>query len=574
MLAALSIRNLAVVESAQIMFDRGFQVLTGETGAGKSIIIDALSLAIGGRGSAELVRHGCDKAEIEACFEMEEDHPVWQVIEQLGIAAEKDEQLLIRREVSVSGKSTSRINGQMVNLTMLREVGEWLVNIHGQHEHQSLLKVDHHIKWLDLYGEAEIFAIKQDYTRTYEEFTAVRKQLAELNETSMQALQMQDLYRFQIEEIAAAKLIIGEDECLAEEKRKLANAEKLFQNVAESYELLSGGRGLDSLRKAQQRLQDIGAFDSKALQPLIQQMEEAYYQLEDVSFQLRDYKDGIEFNPERLEQIERRLDELSMLRRKYGNGTLEILDYLQRITMELETIENKDELVSKLEQRMKELAGDLARLAEKLSTARKQASVQLATEIENELRDLQMEKTKFQVSIDRLADGEHGLESDGAKWKFGRDGWDQVEFLISANPGEPLRSLSKTASGGELSRIMLALKAIFAKVDRIPSLVFDEVDTGVSGRAAEAIANKLAVLSRSCQVFSITHLPQVASMADTHFCIGKVVEGDRTRTQVEKLSDKRRSEELARMLGGAEVTETALSHAQQLLTMATARKSN
>jgi DNA repair protein RecN (Recombination protein N) len=461
----------------------------------------------------------------------------------------------------------------MVNLSMLREVGEWLVNIHGQHEHQSLLKTEQHLKWLDLYGE-EIGPVKRKYRERYEAYISCRKQLDELHDKSMQALQMQDLYRFQIEEIAAAELKIGEDECLNEEKQKLANAEKLFQHASESYDLLYGGnRGLDSLRKALQRVQEISVLDDKTLQPLLQQMQEAYYQLEDSAFQLRDYRDEIEFNPERLEQIERRLDDISQLRRKYGEHIPDILSYLDTITHELQIMENKDELIGQLQQQLAAETKQLIKAASELSAVRQKVAQRLSQEIEEELKDLHMEKTRFQVQLERFSDEARGLEADGGKWKIGREGWDAAEFMISPNPGEPLRSLSKTASGGELSRIMLAMKAIFARVDRIPVLVFDEVDTGVSGRAAQAIAEKLSRLSRSCQVFSITHLPQVACMADAHYLIFKEIEGERTYTRVEPLQTNRRKEELARMLGGVEVTETTLSHAQEMLTMASEKKS-
>ncbi|MCY9589479.1 DNA repair protein RecN [Paenibacillus chitinolyticus] len=576
MLTELSIRNLAVIEYVHIGFKSGFHVLTGETGAGKSIIIDALSLIVGGRGSSELVRYGSEKAEIEAVFEIGEGHPVWTTLAQLGIEAEGEEQLLIRREVTAGGKSSSRINGQLVNLTMLREVGGWLVNIHGQHEHQSLLKSDEHIHWLDAYGDKEVGPNLAAYRESYDRYTKLRKELRALQETSKQSLQMIDLYRFQVDEIAAASLKEGEDVTLAEEKSKLANAEKLYSSVAASYDTLYGAsNGLEAIGKSIARIQDVAAIDSAGIAPLLEQMQSAFYQLEDAAYQLRDYRDDIEFNPERLDEIELRLDMIASLRRKYGDTIAEILAYSEKVSGELATIENKDEIIQKLQEKLDREIVQLTKAARKLSDSRKKIADRLAGEIETELRDLHMERTQFRVQVSHtpVPAGGGGLEIGDQPVKFTRDGIDLVEFLMAPNPGEPLRGLSKIASGGELSRIMLAMKSIFARLDQIPVLVFDEVDTGVSGRAAQAIAEKLSLLSRSCQVFSITHLPQVACMADVHFYIHKEVQGERTFTRVTDLDRRGRIEELARMLGGVEVTETTLHHAQEMLALADEKKS-
>ncbi|WP_284640408.1 DNA repair protein RecN [Paenibacillus silviterrae] len=561
MLLEMTIRNLAVIEEVHLHCKQGFHVLTGETGAGKSIIIDALSLIAGGRSSSDLVRYGNDKATIEALFQLDDKHPVREVLRRMGIEAAPEEHLIIRREITAQGKSTSRINGQLVNLSMLKEVGEYLVNIHGQHEHQSLFKVEEHIRWLDAFGESQIRPKKQAYQLIYDEYMQIRKELKDLQETSQQSLQMMDLYRFQMEEIITAKLKPGEDEALLEERKKLSNAEKLYQNAADAYELLYGGKGvgLDAISRAVQKLQDIAALDH-TLQPLVEQAQGAFYQLEDAAYQVRDYRDNIEFNPSRLDYIERRLDTLSSLRRKYGDTVTDILAYLQKITQELDKIENKDEKLQQLQKQEKEARERLQVTAAELTNARGLVALQLADEIVNELRDLQMERTQFKVQIAPLQE------------RFTRDGADQVEFLISANPGEPLRSLSRIASGGEISRVMLALKSIFARVDQIPVLVFDEVDTGVSGRAAQAIAEKLSVLSRECQVFSITHLPQVACMADAHYYINKMTDGDRTFTRIDDLPLQGRISELARMLGGVEVTGKTMEHAKEMLNLADEKK--
>jgi DNA repair protein RecN (Recombination protein N) len=571
MLAELSIKNLAVIESVQLSFREGFQVLTGETGAGKSIIIDALTLIAGGRGSADLVRYGCDRAEIEALFDVPSEHPVWEALHKVGLEASAEEHLIVRREISASGKSVSRINGQLVNASMLREAGDWLVNIHGQHEHQSLLKADGHIHWLDLFGGPDLAEAKSAYQASFDQYVSVKKQLEELQQTGMQALQMQDLYRFQVEEIAAAALKPGEDEYIQEEKHKLANAEKLYQHVSDSYDALYNSKGIETIGKAVQRVKDIADFDPAVLNPIVEQMQTAYYQLEDAAHQLRDYREQVEFNSVRLDEIEQRLDLIASFRRKYGATVEDILTYLQRIQHELALIDNKDESIRLLQDEANRILVVLAEQAARLSQLRREAADSLAQSIESELLDLHMERTKFGVQLKRHPDP-HGPVIGGEPVRITRQGADQVEFLISANPGEPLRGLSKIASGGELSRIMLAMKTIFAKVDRIPVLVFDEVDTGVSGRAAQAIAEKLSLLSRSCQVFSITHLPQVACMADAHYLIRKTVEGERTFTQVTDLDAKGRIHELARMLGGVEVTETTLHHAEEMLKLADEKK--
>lgn len=571
MLEMLSIRNLAVVESVDVHFYPGFHVLTGETGAGKSIIIDALALIAGGRGSADSIRYGCDKAEMEALFSLPEKHPVWETLERLGIRADCEEHLVIRRELTSQGKSTSRVNGQMVNLSMLREIGEQLVNIHGQHEHQNLLKAERHLGLLDTYGESRIGPLKSIYQERYSAFAKVEKELRELQESSQKAYQMLDMYRFQLEEISAAALKAGEDEWLAEERVKLSHSEKMMDSVSGAYESLYGGQGLETISSVISRLEEAVRYDEKGLGPVLEQLQSAYYQLEDAAFQLRDYREDIEFNPERLEEVENRLDLISGLRRKYGDSIEQILAYFAQISRESELLENKDEYLEKLTAKRNELLGGLLEAAGRLSEARRKCADELAAQVELELKDLQMERTRLEVKLEPLEDP-RGVEWEGRRIRLSRQGIDSAEFMISPNPGEPLRPLGKIASGGELSRIMLAMKSIFARTDAIPVLIFDEVDTGVSGRAAQSIADKLYKLSASCQVFSITHLPQVACMADHQYLIRKKVEDGRTMTEVEGLVQEERVKELARMLGGVEITEKTLHHAQEMLNLAEASK--
>lgn len=571
MLETLSIRNLAVVEAVDVHFHPGFHVLTGETGAGKSIIIDALGLIAGGRGSADSIRYGCEKAEMEALFSLPGNHPVWETLERLGIDAQREEHLIIRRELTSQGKSTSRVNGQMVNLTMLREIGEQLVNIHGQHEHQNLLKAERHLGLLDTYGDPIIGPLKEVYQEKYSAFAKVEKELRELQESSQKAYQMLDLYRFQLEEISSAALKPGEDELLTEERVKLSHSEKMMDSVSGAYELLYDRQGLESIGKVISRLEDAVRYDEKGLKSVLEQLQSSYYQLEDAAFQLRDYREDIEFNPQRLEEIENRLDVITGLRRKYGDSVEQILAYYEQIHRETDLLENKDEYLEKLTTKRDALLAVLMDAANDLSEARKICATDLATQVESELKDLQMERTSLQVKLDTLEDP-RGVEYNDRRFRLTRQGIDSAEFMISPNPGEPLRPLGKIASGGELSRIMLAMKSIFARHDAIPVLIFDEVDTGVSGRAAQSIADKLFKLSSTCQVFSITHLPQVACMADHQYLIRKKVEDGRTMTEVESLTNDGRVMELARMLGGVEITEKTLHHSQEMLNLAEASK--
>lgn len=571
MLAHLSIRNLAVVESVDVTFHEGFHVLTGETGAGKSIIIDALGFIAGGRGSADLIRYGCDKAEIEASFDLHPKHPVWNTLMGFGIPAEASESLIIRREISIQGKSVSRINGQMVNLSMLRDVGDQLINIHGQHEHQTLLRPERHLHLLDAYGAGILGPLKLKYQETYSAFVKVEKEWNELQKSSQQTFQMLDMYRYQLDEIAAAKLKVGEDELLGEEKVKLSHSEKMMDSISGAYELLYGTQGLEAVAKAISLFEDIVDYDNKGVTPILEQLQSAYYQLEDASFALRNYRDSIEVNPGRLDEVEERLDFISTLKRKYGDSIDRILSYHDQIKLETDTLENKDEIMEQLRARRETLLAQLLQEGEALSQARRLCADDLAVQIEGELKDLQMGRTTLGVKLGRLEDPS-GVEWKGKRIRLSKQGLDTAEFLISPNPGEPLRPLSKIASGGELSRMMLALKSIFARHDEVPVLIFDEVDTGVSGRAAQSIAEKLYKLSASCQVFSITHLPQVACMADNQYLIEKTVSDGRTMTQVEALTEDGRVKELARMLGGVEITEKTLHHAQEMLGMARAQK--
>ncbi|OMF34266.1 DNA repair protein RecN [Paenibacillus sp. FSL H8-0548] len=568
MLRELSIRNLAVIEEVNVNFHHGFHVLTGETGAGKSILIDALSLLVGGRGSADMVRYGCDKAEMEAMFDLPSNHPVWLVLSKLGVHANSDEMLVIRRELSSHGKSSSRVNGQLVTMTMLREIGECLVNIHGQHEHQSLLRTEQHLEWLDLFAGDLLIERKQNYRQLFGQLQRVRTSLRELENSTRHNVQMLDLYRFQIEEITNAQLKPLEDELLAEQRRKLMYAGKRMDGVSEAYSLLYGGKGLDMVSKAVAKLIDIQTYDAQKLNPLLEQLQSAFYQAEDAAFQLRDYRDSIESDPNELSQVEDRLDLIHSLKRKYGESIEEILSYLERTIIDRDKIENRDQMLEELHREEAQLYEQALIFAKELSHLREHAATKLSESIEKELSQLQMPSAKFRVQIDTTYTGTVGNKDI----RLHVNGMNEAVFMLSTNHGEPLKPLNKIASGGEMSRIMLALKSIFAEIDQVPVLIFDEVDTGVSGRAAQAIAEKMSQLAKKCQVFSITHLPQVACMADHHYEIRKQVIGSRTSTSVDELVGKTRIDELARMLGGVEITDKTRNHAQEMLDLAHRQK--
>lgn len=560
MLVTLGIRNLAVIERVDVTLSEGFHVLTGETGAGKSMIVDALSLIAGGRGAQELIRNGAEKAEVEALFEPSSDHPVWDACEELGIEVDKSEGLIIRRELTVAGKSVSRINGQLVNLTMLKQIGEFLINIHGQHEHQSLLRKEQHIQLLDSFAGEEVAQVKSEYQGLFQRYKALTQEVAAKKASRQEQLQRVDMYRLQWKEIQDARLVAGEEEQLIEQQRKVSNAEKLFQSVQLAYDALYDHQAaLPKLDAARHAIDHIVEYDEATLGQIKEQLESAYFQLEDAAFQLRDYRESIQFSPDEQEQMEQRMDTLYGLRKKYGATIEDVIAYGASIEAQLHEIEDFDALIEAAERQLKELEGNVRAIGGKLSQLRRAAAETLSAAITEQLAQLQMEKATLAVEVQ-------------AKDAWGPQGADDVELMFSANIGEPLKPLVKIASGGELSRVMLALKTIFASLEAIPVLVFDEVDTGVSGRAAQAIAEKLAFIARSCQVFSITHLPQVACMADVHFLIEKSTEDGRTFTHVEAMSPERRSNELARMLGGVTVTDTTISHAAEMLELARTKK--
>ncbi|WP_026558861.1 DNA repair protein RecN [Bacillus sp. J37] len=561
MLAELSIKNFAIIESLTVSFEKGLTVLTGETGAGKSIIIDAIHLLAGARGSSEFVRYGEKRAELEALFLLDEDqHPVYERCEEFGIDV-SDGMIILRRDMSSSGKSICRINGKLVTIAVLREIGQLLVDIHGQHDNQELMNEENHLSLLDQYSGKEVKSALIAYLELYQRYDGLKRKIIQLSENEQEMAHRLDLLQFQLEEIENAELQPKEDELLQEEKHQISNYEKIYDSLNNSYNSLHGEqRGLDWVGLAMSHLENVSHINTK-LKELSETISNAFYMIEDLSYEVRNELDSLEFDPERLNYVEGRLNEINHLKRKYGQSVEEILTYSAKIEEEIDTIQNKDSHLTKLQKELESVLEDLSVEAKNISAIRKKHAKVLIEEIHQELQELYMEKTRFDVNIDERRTPSHEL-------KYSSNGVDEIEFYISTNPGEPLKPLSKTASGGELSRIMLAMKSIFSQHQGITSIIFDEVDTGVSGRVAQAIAEKIYRVSSGSQVLCITHLPQVAAMADTHLYIAKETKAGRTKTSVKPLNEEEKIKEIGRMIAGVEVTELSKEHAKELLSLA------
>lgn len=559
MLRELSIRNFAIIDDLTVSFFGGLTVLTGETGAGKSIIIDAVNILAGGRGSTEFIRHGEKKAELGGLFHVNNsDHPIFSKLEEHGIEAEEDT-IILRRDLSESGKSICRVNGKLVPLSVLREIGGSLIDIHGQHENQELMDEKFHIHLLDHYAHHALQAVKAQYSEAYEAYRQLKKEVAELSMDEQRMAQRIDLYQFQIQELEQAALQVEEEEALNEERLRLLNFHKIFERANMAYEAISGdANGLDFIGNAMNALEDIVALDVNFKEPS-EAVTSSFYALQDAAYQIKNVLDDLEYDAERLNEVEQRLALYQNMKRKYGTTVEEILAYYEKIEEELSQLMNRDETMQKNEQLLAKMESDLHEIADQLTAIRKENAVTLSEAIMNELKLLHMEKAQFIVKFESLT-------------QFDANGKDFVAFYISTNVGEPPKSLPKVASGGELSRMMLALKTIFSSSNGITSIIFDEVDTGVSGRVAQAIAEKIAAISINSQVLCISHLPQVAAMADHHYYIKKQVEHDRTFTTITEMEEHERIEEISRMMSGAEITELTLQHASELIQMANERK--
>ncbi|HLB47165.1 MAG TPA: DNA repair protein RecN [Anaerolineales bacterium] len=579
MLSELSITSFAIIDSLALTFAPGFNVLTGETGAGKSIIIDAVSLLLGGRSDTTMVRSGAEAARLEGVFALDPElrealHPL---LEREDLHADDGgEAITLAREIRREGRNVCRVNGRTVSLAILKEIGQCLVDIHGQSEHLSLLRVREHLFLLDRY--AGLVSQRAEYAAVVRELNSVRRELDELIRAEKDAARRLDLLNFQINEIASAKLKPGEDKTLLEERIRLANAEKLaaladetIRAAAETDDADGQPAATDQLGHAVRALTSLAKIDP-ALEAHRDTAQSLAEQLAELARDLHGYRESIEFNPKRLDQVEERLDLIKSLQRKYGSAIEDIIAFGENARHELETITHAGERIEQLRKQEESLLRKIGKLGQALSAARRAAGERLAKGIEVELQDLRMEGARFGVDI-QWEDADDGAYVNGEKRvAFDSAGIDRIEFLIAPNPGEGFKPLVKIASGGETSRLMLALKGVLARADRTPTLIFDEIDQGIGGRVGAVVGRKLWGLSAAHQVLCITHLPQLAGFGDAHFKVEKSVDGDRTTTHVHALDGEERVEEITQMLG-TEGKATRQS-AEELLTMVSTEKQN
>lgn len=552
MLIELHIKNIAIIEEVNIEFGGGFNVLTGETGAGKSILIDSINLAIGGRANRELVRTGAEKATVDAAFEVSPSGADY--LEGFGVEAE-DGIIVLSRELSADGKSKSRINGRIVPLSVVKEVGAKLIAIHGQMDNRGLLQPRNHIDFVDKYANnSELLA---EYRVRYNKVKKIKQRLNEIATDETEKERRLDLIKFQMNEIESANLTPGEEEELEKKREMFQNLETIVNGTSAAYENLYGDMNntsaYDLLSDAVMNLEKAATHD-ESLNENLETLNSVVADLEDVAHNLKSYLDAVDYESGEIEYVEDRLSVIYDLKRKYGASIEAILEFYDNISKQANDITNMDEIIAELKEELSVEEEAMKISAEKLTQSRIAAGKKLSSKIMQELADLDMNKVKFDVRID--------------KTDFNINGSDDLEFIISTNPGEGMKPLSKIASGGEMSRIMLAIKSILSDSDDIETLIFDEIDTGVSGRAAQKIAEKICMLSRNRQVLCITHLAQIAGMADTHFKIEKDVSRETVCTSVSKLNEDERKEELARIIGGVTVTDLTLQAAEEMLNLA------
>jgi DNA repair protein RecN (Recombination protein N) len=566
MLAELTITNFAIIEEVHLDFSRGFNVFTGETGAGKSIIIDAVSLLLGGRADSQFIRAGTSKSTIEGIFFLDarERARLDPILEQEALQNDDADVLILSREIRASGHNVCRINGYAVRLAVLEQFGSQLVDIHGQSEHLSLLNERAHLDFLDRYGGLEVE--RAELTERVSVLRAVRRELSDLVRNEREMQQRADLLRYQVNEIRTAQLQVGEPEELERELNRLVNAEKLTALSGEALQILSEGQDeqasvADLLGQASRILSNLARVDPQMDAKRLQ-VEELGYQLDDLTATLSDYQEAVEFNPERLEQVEERLALIRRLQRKYGDSVQDLLDFAQHAADELDTIEHSGERIAELQAQEASLLQEIGTAGAVLSQHRHEAGARLSAMVETELDELKMEQARFAVAVQwqQQKDGAmvenppQACDYAPGQYSFDNSGLDRVAFLIAPNVGEPLKPLARVASGGETSRLMLALKAALAAADHIPTLIFDEIDQGIGGRIGGIVGRKLWNLSRpengGHQVFCVTHLPQLAGCSDVHLYVNKIVRGERTTTVVNTLEGEARIAEMAQMLGG------------------------
>lgn len=566
MLEYLHIKNVALIEDSEINFGDGLNILSGETGAGKSMVIDSVNFALGERINKDFIRNGASQAVVEALFVMKDSitKELNIMLEERGIIIENDNSLLISRILNSSGKSVCRINGSTATTGMIKLLSEALIDIHGQHEHQSLLNPSKHILLLDKFCGEDAEECKKELTLIYNKYKQVKKDLNSLSGDERERAKKIDLLQFQMNEISDAKLKIDEEEILQERKKILGNGEKITRLSTQSLELLYEGEGegmpaIDQIAKAISYMRDLSDIDDST-RDIYDTLESVYAQIDDITREIKKYADRIETDPNEVDEVEERLNLIYNLKRKYGNNIESILEYYDEISKEAEFISGSEETIAKLTVELDVMEHEMFSICSKLSEIRKSKASVIEKEIVKQLEELEMKSADFKISIEK-------------KSEFTGDGWDKVEFLISANLGEELKPLAKIASGGEMSRVMLALKGVLADVDNIETFIFDEIDTGVSGRTAQKVAEKMSVIGKTHQIICITHLPQIAAMADSHYLIEKNSQDNKTTTNVYNLDNEKSVEEIARLMGGAKITDATLKAAEEMKVLAEQIKS-
>ncbi len=558
MLQSLYLENIALIEKLGIELFPGFNVLTGETGAGKSIIIDAVNFVLGERTSRDLIRNGAARAKVEAVFNLNEGDAVFAALDALGIEYDGNE-LILSRELSAAGRNACRVNGTLVPVASLKSVSDTLVDIHGQHEHQALLDAENHISYLDAYCHAESLPIIEKIDAIVSRRNELMLKRNSGFSSEREREREMDMLHYQIEEIASANLEAGEEERLNAEKTVLLNAERIRTALETAHMALSGaeeGSALSAIDTARRSMRDIAALN-KDYEALGDKIEELYYAAEDISFVLRDTSENVESDMQRLEEIEQRLKLISDLKRKYGRTVEDVIDFGKDAGTKLNELENAEALAAELDAKLDRLKAEYNVAADELSKVRRAAGDRLKRDVLNELKDLGMAKAMFDVALSDASGGEPR--------KGGRE---TAEFMLSANPGEPLKPLEKVASGGELSRIMLCFKSIFADNDRVPTLIFDEIDTGISGRTAAVVGEKMLGIAKKHQVICVTHLAQIAALAEAHLMVRKYDDGKNTFVETRQLNEEEKVQRIAQMMDGESDSPSALTHARELIARA------
>ena len=556
MVLELYMKNCALVEELRLSIDKNLNILTGETGSGKSIIIDALGLSLGEKYDRSFLRKGTEKGLVEAVFYSENDN-LKKILDKNGLELDEDNLLVVTRVIYSDGKSVARINGRTVKMSLLKEIASTLIDVHGQHQNQALFNKETHLEFLDLFGEVDLQPFKESYKEIYDKYSEVKRSLNILteNKDDMQIQREIDLLKFQLNEIDSARLSKDEYDDLLRQRDVYRNSEKIFNNLNSSYQNLYEGsvNAVDLIGNAVKELSTISQYD-KSLEDYNNDIERIMYELQDISRDIRNYKDSIDFQPYELEQIEARVDEINSLRRKYGDSIEDIFKYYDKTKARLDEILNRDERVEQLKSEIVKLEKELKIQADILTNERKKIANNLEEVLLIELKSLDMKNVVFKVNFEQST--------------FNQSGQDDVEFMISFNLGEDIKPIYKVASGGEMSRFMLAFKTILADIDGIDTLVFDEIDTGISGIAAQIVGEKLSNIGKKKQIICITHLPQIAANADTHYCIEKSTANNRTFTTIKKLDHDQKRDEIARLIAGSNITEKTIEHASEIIELA------